>query len=158
MSLLQDTNILYEIKGYASKSERAYKQSKYYWFDSGSACFLSGIHSFTELKKTHSKGRYLENFMLQQILSWASLQLTPPEISYWKPKAHDVEVDFVVSSTGNTIGIEVKSSRQITFNDTRQMRELLKSHPQVAKGIVIYEGNEVYPVATNIYAVPWHAF
>ena len=158
MSLLQDTNILCEIKGYVSKGERAYRQSKYYWFDSGSACFLSGIRSSAEFKKPHSKGRYLENFILQQILSWASLQLTPPEISYWKPKAQDVEVDFVVSSTGSTIGIEVKSSRQITFNDTRQMRELLKSHPQVAKGIIIYGGNEIYPVATNVYAVPWHAF
>ena len=158
MSLLKETNLLYEIKGYASKGERSYKQSKYFWFDSGSACFLAGIRSAAELKKPHVRGRYLENFILQQILSWASLQLTPPEIFYWKPKAQDMEVDFVVCSAGRAIGVEVKSSSQITFGDTRQMREFLRSHPQVSKGIIVYAGDKIYPVATNIYAVPWSAF
>mgnify|MGYP001584039684 CR=1 FL=1 len=158
MSLLKDTNLLYELKGYAVKSERAYKQSKYFWFDSGSACFLAGIHSVLELKKPHVRGRYLENFILQQILSWASLQLIAPEILYWKLKAQGTEVDFVISSAGKAIGIEVKSSEQITFGDTRPMREFLKSHPQVSKGIIVYTGNKIYPVATNIYAVPWTVF
>ena len=158
MSLLKDTNLLYELKGYAVKAERVYKQSKYFWFDSGSACFLSGIHSAEELKKPRVKGRYLENFILQQIVSWASLQLTEPEIFYWKPKAGAAEVDFVVSSAGRTIGIEVKSSKEITFGDTRPMRDFLKSHAEVSKGIIVYAGNKIYPVATNIYAVPWIGF
>ena len=158
MSLLKDTNLLYELKGYAVKGERAYKQSKYFWFDSGSACFLAGIHSAAQLKKPHIRGRYLENFILQQILSWASFQLITPEILYWKLKAGGAEVDFVISSAGRTIGIEVKSAEQITFGDTRPMREFLKTHPQVSKGIIVYTGNKIYPVATNIYAVPWTVF
>ena len=158
MSLLKDTNLLYELKGYIVKGERAYKQSKYYWFDSGTACFLSGIHSSADLKKPRVKGRYLENFILQQILLWASLQITAPEVFYWKPKAGEEEVDFVVRSGDKAIGIEVKSSRELTFSDTRPMREFLKSHPQVTKGIVVYGGNRIYPIATNIYAVPWMTF
>ncbi|MCX5698270.1 MAG: ATP-binding protein [Candidatus Omnitrophica bacterium] len=158
MSLLKDTNLLYKLKGYASKGERAYKQSKYFWFDSGTACFLAGIHSTAQLKKSSIRGRYLENFVLQQILSWASLQLTAPEILYWKPKAHDVKVDFVISLAGRHIGIEVKSSKEITFGDTKPMREFLKTHPEISKGIIAYTGNKIYPVATNIYAVPWDSF
>lgn len=158
ISLLKDTNLLYELKGYVEKGERAYKQSKYYWFDSGTACFLAGIHSSEELKKPRAKGRYLENFILQQILSWASLQLMPPEIFYWKPKNGDTEVDFVVSSAGRGIGIEVKSSREVTFGNTRSMREFLKTHPQITKGIIVYGGEKIYPIATNIYAVPWTIF
>jgi predicted AAA+ superfamily ATPase len=158
ISLLKDTNLLYEIKGYAVKGERAYKQAKYFWFDSGSACFLAGIRRVTDLKKPHVKGRYLENFILQQILSWASLQLTTPEIFYWKPKGGEIEVDFVVCSAARGVGIEVKSSKQVGFGDTRAMREFLKAHPQIAKGIIVYGGDKIYPVATNIYAVPWTAF
>lgn len=158
MSLLKDTNLLCELKGYVVKGERSYRQSKYFWFDSGSACFLAGIHSAAELKKPNFKGRYLENFILQQVLSWASIQLVVPEILYWRPKAGDVEIDFVVSSAGRAIGIEVKSSEQISFSDARPMREFLKSHPQVSKGIIVYAGNKIYPAATNIYAVPWTAF
>ncbi len=158
MSLLKDTNLLYELKGYAVKGERAYQQSKYFWFDSGSACFLAGIHSIVQLKKPQVRGRYLENFILQQILAWASLQLTAPEIFYWKLKAGGTEVDFVISAAGRAIGIEVKSSKDITFGDTRPMREFLKAHPQVSKGIIVYAGNKIYPVATNIHAVPWTVF
>ncbi|MFH1288027.1 MAG: DUF4143 domain-containing protein, partial [bacterium] len=155
MSLLNDTNLLYDIKGYAVKGERAYKQSKYYWFDSGTACFLAGIYQSAGLAESRVKGRYLENFILQQILSWISLQVTTPEIFYWKPKTHDVEVDFVICLANNILGVEVKSSREITFGDTRQMREFMKDHPQVSKGIIVYTGNRIYPVASNIYAVPW---
>jgi len=158
MSLLKDTNLLYELKGYTAKGERAYKQSKYFWFDSGSACFLAGIHSAAGLKKPHIRGRYLENFILQQILSWTSLQLAAPEILYWKLKAEGTEVDFIISSPGRTIGVEVKSSNEITFGDTRPMREFIKTHPQVSKGIIVYAGSKIYPVATNIYAVPWTVF
>lgn len=95
---------------------------------------------------------------MHNILSWASLQLITPEILYWKLKAGGAEVDFVISSAGRTIGIEVKSAEQITFADTRPMREFLKTHPRVSKGIIVYAGNRVYPVATNIYAVPWTVF
>jgi len=158
MSLLKDTNLLYELKGYTAKNERAYRQSKYFWFDSGSACFLSGINSVSELKKPRFKGRYLENFILQQILSWVSLQLTMPEVFYWKPKAGDREVDFIVHSSGKAVGIEVKSSEQVTFGDTRAMRDFMKYHPEVSKGIIVYAGSRIYPLATNIYAVPWMAF
>jgi predicted AAA+ superfamily ATPase len=146
---------LYDIKGYAVKSENAYKQSKYFWFDSGSACFLAGIRRAEDLKNPSVKGRYFENFILQQILSWASLQLTAPEIFYWKQKAGDSEVDFVVRHAGKAVGIEVKSSENITFGDTRSMRNFLKFHPEVSRGIVVYNGQRVYPAASNIYAVPW---
>ena len=157
MSLLRDTQLLHELNGYASKDERAYKQSKYFWFDSGSACFLAGIHQPAGLAKPHIKGRYFENFIFQQLLSWASLQLITPDIFYWRSKLKESEIDFVVSSTSNIVGIEVKSAGQISFGDTKQMREFLKSHPQISKGIIVYGGSRIYPVASNIYAVPWTA-
>lgn len=39
-----------------------------------------------------------------------------------------------------------------------RIQEVLKSHPQVSCGIIVYAGDRIYPVATNIYAVPWTAF
>lgn len=158
ISLLKETNLLSELKGYSVKNERAYKQAKYYWFDSGSACFLAGIHSALKLKEARVKGRYLENFILQQILSWASLQLAAPEIYYWRPKAQGTEIDFVVLSAEQGVGIEVKSADRLAFSDAKPMREFLKSHPQVSCGLIVYAGDKIYPVATNIYAVPWTVF
>ncbi|MEK9195671.1 MAG: DUF4143 domain-containing protein, partial [Patescibacteria group bacterium] len=158
MSLLKDTNLLYELKGYAGKGERSYKQSKYFWFDSGAACFLSGVHSPKDLKKPHLKGRYFENFILQEILAWGTLQVIPPEVFYWRPRAGGIEVDFVICSNGKVVGVEVKSAENITYGDTRAMREFLKFHPEASNGIIVYGGNKIYPIASNIYAVPWMAF
>ena len=157
MSLLQDTSLLHEVKGYVLKKERAYKQAKYYWFDSGAACILSGIRSKKELKKENLKGRYFENFIFQQIMSWGSTQNIEPEMFYWKPKAGGVEVDFVLRSSSKVIGIEVKSSETITFKDTKSMREFFKAHPEAKQGIIVYTGDKIFQVATNIYAVPWFA-
>lgn len=155
MSLLQDTGLLYELKGYTIKNGRAYKQAKYYWFDSGAACFLSGIASGGELSTKNLKGRYFENYILQQISSWASTLTIEPEIYYWKPRQGESEVDFVLRSWTKVVGIEVKSASQVEFRDTKSMREFLNSHSEAEKGIIVYTGTKVFPVATNIYAVPW---
>lgn len=157
ISLLKDTNLLYDIRGYTVKGERAYKQSKYFWFDSGTASFLAGIYRSKDMDKPHVKGRYLENFILQQILSWVSLQVITPEIFYWKPKTQDAEVDFVVRMGESILAVEVKSSKEITFGDTRQIRGFLKSHSEASKGIIVYDGDKIYPAASNVYAVPWSA-
>ena len=156
MSLLQDTGLLYALKGYTIKNERAYKQAKYFWFDSGAACFLSGIVSEEDLKKKSLKGRYLENYIFQQISSWASTLTIEPEIYYWKPRQEESEVDFVLRSGAKVVGIEVKASSQVEFKDTKSIREFLRNHPAAEKGIIVYSGTRVFPVATNIFAVPWY--
>lgn len=158
LSLLKDTDLLYDLRGYVTRNERSYKQSKYFWFDSGTACFLAGMRSPSDLSSPRVKGRYLENFIMQQILAWASVQVERPDIFYWKPKKGDGEVDFVVRSVTGVVGIEVKSGKEITFRDTRNMREFMKSHPETKKGIIVYDGSVVDPVSTNIYAVPWFSF
>ena len=158
MSLLKDTKILFELKGYAGKRERAYKQSKFYWFDSGMACYLSGINEASGLREGRIRGRYVENFIFQQILSWMSMQLDWPELFYWKPKAQEGEVDFVVRHRNKIIGIEVKSSENLNFSDTRSMRNFLKTHPEASRGVIVYSGNKIYPISTGIYAVPWMVF
>ncbi len=157
MSLLQDTALLHELRGYTTKNERAYKQAKYFWFDSGAACFLAGIVSEKELKNKNLKGRYFENYIFQQINSWVSTMSVEPEIYYWKPRQGESEVDFVIRSGTKIMGIEVKSSSQVTFKDTKSMRKFLKLHPEAQKGIIVYSGTKVFPIATNIYAVPWLA-
>ena len=156
ISLLKETGLLYEIRGYFIKGEKAYRQAKYYWFDSGTACFLSGIYSSKELGVKSLKGRYFENFVLQQILFFVSLQVMPPQIFYWKPKQEDLEIDFVLKQSDTVVPIEVKSSPRLTFHDTRAIRKFFKAHPETKRGILIYTGSQIYQIATNIYAVPWH--
>ena len=121
---------MHELRGYTLKNERAYKQAKYFWFDSGAACFLAGVHSEKELKRDNLKGRYLENYIFQQIMSWISTQTIKPEIFYWKPKAQQVEVDFILRSSSKVLGIEVKSAVSVSFKDTKSLRAFMKKREQ----------------------------
>lgn len=155
ISLLKETGLLYEVRGYFSRGEKAYRQAKYYWFDSGVACFLSGIYSHKALHKKSLQGRYFENFVFQQILFFASLQLIPPQIFYWKPKRDNLEIDFILKQNETVLPIEVKSTAQLSFRDTQAIRKFLKTHPEAKRGIVIYAGSQIFQIATNIYAIPW---
>lgn len=155
VSLLKNTQLLYELRGFVARGERAYKQAKYFWFDSGVACFMAGISSDKDLKKENLKGRFLENFIFQQILAWASLQQIQPEIYYWKSKQTNTEVDFIIKHKDAVLPVEVKSGDSLDFRDTRSVREFLKRHPDVPSGAIIYTGKKVYPVASNVWAVPW---
>jgi len=155
MSLLKNTQLLYELRGFVARGETAYKQAKYYWFDSGVACFMANISSFQELGKPNVKGRFLENFIFQQILAWASLQQIQPEFYYWKSKQTHTEVDFIIKYRDIVLPIEIKSGGSLDFRDTRSIREFLKGHPDVRLGVIIYTGKKLFPIASNVWAVPW---
>lgn len=155
ITLLKETGLLYEIRGYTSAGEKAYRQAKYYWFDSGVACFLSGIYSPAALKDGKLKGRYFENLIFQQLLFFLSLQWTPSQIFYWKSKNGAGEIDFILKQGENILPLEIKSSKTLTFRDTAAIRNFLKTHPEARCGAIIYTGSQVYPIATNIYAIPW---
>lgn len=155
ISLMKETELLSELRGYFRKSEKAYRQAKYYWFDSGVACFLAGIHTVSDLKKQTVKGRYFENFIFQQLMAHASLDVIRPELFYWKPKQGEGEVDFVYKKGDRMVPIEVKSQATLTFRDTQSVQKFMETHPESSRGAIVYTGTKLYPIASGIYAVPW---
>ena len=157
ISLLKNTQLLYELRGYSVKGERTYKQAKYFWFDSGTACFMAGLHSPADLKKPELRGNFFENHVFQQILAWASIQTIHPELYYWRMKSEERrEVDFVIRHEKIVLPIEVKSASSLDFGDTRSLRDFLKAHPEAKRGLIVYGGGKVQHLASNVVAIPWH--
>ncbi len=157
ISLLKNTQLLYELRGYSAKGERAYRQAKYFWFDSGTACFMAGLRSPEDLEKPQIRGRYFENHVFQQILAWASTQMVYPEFYYWRMKGGEKrEVDFVIRHEKKIFPVEVKSGDSLDFKDTRSIRDFLKTHPEADRGMIVYGGAKVQHLASNVIAVPWY--
>lgn len=157
ISLLKNTQLLYELRGYSVKRERAYRQAKYFWFDSGTACFMAGLYSPADLKKPGLRGRFFENHVFQQILAWASVQTIHPELYYWRMKSEEKrEIDFVIRHERKVLPVEVKSASSLNFGDTRSIRDFLKTHPEAERGVIVYGGEKVQHIASNITAIPWH--
>ena len=66
------------------------------------------------------------------------------------------KADFVLeNSKGKVIGIEVKSSKTIDKKYLSGLQELKDAFgDKFKKGIVLYLGNEVFPLTYEIWAVP----
>ncbi len=131
--------------------------SAFFWFDSGTACFMAGLHSPADLKKPEVRGRFFENHVFQQILAWASVQTIHSELYYWRMKSEEKrEVDFVIRHEKTVLPVEVKSASSLDFRDTRSIRDFLKAHPEAERGLIIYGGGKVQHLASNVTAIPWH--
>lgn len=154
ISLLKETALLQELKGYHTKKEKSYRQSKYYWFDSGVACFLAGMNSPKDLADGSQKGRFFENFALQQILFHKSQAIRSFDVMYWQPKGELKELDFVLQLSTGIVPIEVKSSDTLSFRHSETLRRFMASHPEAKQGFLLYSGRKLYPIATNIFAIP----
>ena len=85
-----------------------------------------------------------------------NLSATPEiTLSYFRTAAGK-EVDFVLEkTTGEMIGIEVKSSATLDEKDIAGLLELRNiAGNRLKKGIILYPGKEIFSPAKNIWAVP----
>ena len=137
---------------------RLVKSPKLYWTDPGLARLLSERVSLND-------GAIFETFVLDQLLRWSSWQPDPPHFHFYRTHAGR-EVDFVVHTAKNLLGIEVKAGRQVHAGDARPLVELIETTrvPGVAQyagrlGLVVFRGREIKQLLPHIWAIPdWQLF
>lgn len=138
--------------------KRITKKSKGFIHDTGMACYLQRISSPDALAAHPMLGAFFETFVSMNLLKTAKTIQTPPYAYHWRTNA-GAAVDIIFERDGKLFPIEIKCKSQLTKKDTLGIQAFQKtySHQQVMPGIVIYAGNECYPLKENIYAVPWDA-
>ena len=149
--------ILFNIKPWAKPNKlnkRYIKSPKLYFTDCN---FLSYIlkRNLDEIYKTDKQtfGHILENFVASELHKTA--RFNDIELSHFRTQAGS-EADFVLeNSKGEIIGIEVKSSKTIDKKYLSGLQELKEvCGDKFKKGIVLYSGNEIFPLTDGIWAVP----
>lgn len=102
-------------------------------------------------------GLVFESYVANQILpaiSWSSRAATA---FYWRgPSGGSQEVDLVLESEGDIVGIEVKSGTRVGPGDFSQL-ERLSNERGLSRGFVIYGGNESWQFRENLWALPLSA-
>jgi len=80
-----------------------------------------------------------------------------PNFYHWRTLA-GAEVDIIVEIDGILYPIEIKAATTISKNDIRGIDAFRKTYPhlRIAKGIVIYAGDEYYHITKDIVTVPWN--
>ena len=80
--------------------------------------------------------------------------LAEAELAWFRTHGQ-VEVDFVLSHGGRSIPVEFKSGATVRPADARGIQWLRERFPRECPfGIVVYNGDAVFPLADGVIAVP----
>jgi predicted AAA+ superfamily ATPase len=85
------------------------------------------------------------------------IQARRPEILYWRTATGE-EVDFVIETPSRVIPIEVKAAARISPSDARGLESYLTEYDTSSDGgLMLYGGDDIYPLTKRVLAVPWWA-
>jgi len=124
--------------------------------DTGLACYLQRISSPEALAVHPLQGAMFESYCFNMIKSFCSTLSLMPNFYHWRTLA-GAEVDLIIELDGKYYPIEIKSATNITRADIRGIEAFRATyaHLNIQTGLIIYAGEEVYYVTSDIIAVPW---
>jgi predicted AAA+ superfamily ATPase len=96
LSVLETSNVIFLLPPfYRNLGKRLVKSPKLYFLDTGLCCFLAGIRSSEDLKRSTLLGHLFETHVLGQMVRWWTNRGATPDIYFFRDH-HGHEVDFVV--------------------------------------------------------------
>ena len=148
LNVLEASFLAIRLPAYAvNRTRRLIKSPKLYWGDTAFALYLSG--------ESEPRGAHLENLVLLDLLAWRELETPRPEVLYWRT-ADGTEVDFVIETPQRLLPIEVKTSTRVLPADAKGLEAFLDEYPDRSDGgLLLYGGEEVFPLTKRVLAAPW---
>ena len=148
LNVLEASYLALRLPAYAvNRTRRLIKAPKLYWCDPALALHLAG--------EAEPRGAHLENLVVLDLLAWRDTRSARTEILYWRT-ASGHEVDFVVETPDRLLPVEVKASRKAMPRDARNLEVFLEEYRDLAGGgLLLYSGNEVFPLTHRVLAAPW---
>jgi predicted AAA+ superfamily ATPase len=156
--LLTQLFLLYRLRPWSTNlGARQVKTPKLLLTDTGMAAALIGVDAsrYAAPDQGPVAGMLFETFVLMELIKQATWSTTPVELFFYRD-AEKREVDLVIeSSSGDVVGIEVKSATTTGSSDAHGLRLLRdKLGARFKIGVVIYSGEHTLPVEDRIWAVP----
>lgn len=130
-------------------SVRTRKQPKVLLADSGIACYMAGITDVT----THPLGGLMyETYVHQNLAAILQAHAHDWKLYYWRVRGR--EVDFVVDTRDQAVGIEVKSSEALDLHDADSLRTFMDNVSDCKLCILAYNGDSLVDLGGGVWAVP----
>lgn len=135
------------------------KKRKGYISDTGLACYLQRISSPEGLARHPLLGPLFESFCVNMIFNITKGFSLQPKFYHWRSAA-GAEVDLILELNGVLFPIEMKCKTSLSKHDTRGIRAFKEAYPHlnVALGVILYCGQEVYLLNHDIVAIPYNAY
>ncbi len=152
INLLETSHLFVKLRPFVkSKSKRITKRPKGYFIDTGLAAHLSGNRNHKDIDEKF-KGHLFESMILENLL--AISDILGINIYFWRTKAGR-EVDFILEYRRKVLAIEVKLSNKAKYEDIQNLLYFINETPNAIGGILIYNGNKIQKLTSNIFAIPW---
>lgn len=149
-TILEETMLGFYLPAYTKVVKRRVIQSpKFYYFDVAIPNHLLGRLPLQ--RGTDFYGHALEHFVVQEIRAWLSYKDQGKKMAYWHTLDNKYEVDVVIGEA--EMGIEIKSTTNVSSSDTKGLKAFGEEYPQAKLVIVALEerprklnGIEIWPV------------
>lgn len=137
-----------------NRMSRLIKTPKLHIGDSGVGCALLGIDADALWEERKLLGQMLETFVFQELRKLSGWRDEPVRFSHFRNK-DGVEVDLVLESGGQVVGVEVKASATISADDFKSLRKLRDAvGKSFTCGVVLYDGDTTVRFGDDLLAVP----
>jgi hypothetical protein len=152
INLLEASNLYIRLRPFAKiKSKSITKTPKGYFIDTGIATHLAGYRDPSAIDEKF-RGNLFESVVLSNLLTIADIY--GMNVYFWRTR-EGKEVDFILEYGRAILPIEVKLSNKVQYNDIQNILYFISLNPNAVGGIVIYNGNQIYRLSSNIFAIPW---
>lgn len=158
LSVLEATFIAFRLPPWHSNlRKRLVKTPKLYFYDTGLACALLGIHDARQLETHPLRGSLFENWVVTELLKARLHQGLAPGLSFLRDRK-GLEVDLLIDTARGPVAVEVKSGQTVAedfFTGLGQAANQLG--PERGPGVrsfLVYAGH-VEQRRSSCTVVPW---
>lgn len=156
LSLLEQLFLVETLPAWHSNEyKRLVKAPKIHVSDTGLISAIRGVTTDKLFQNAKELGSLLESFVFNELKKQASWLDEPINFYHYRDK-DKVEIDLILENqVGNHVAIEIKASATVMgsdFNGIKKFQTIIGE--KFARGIVLYDGEEVVPFGEKLLAIP----
>ena len=156
ISVLESSFIIYLLKPHHQNfNKRLVKMPKLYFYDTGLACSLLGIHNSEQLTSHPSMGNLFENHIITDMIKSRYNKNEAMNLYFWRDNVGN-EMDVVIDNAGNLYPIEIKSGKTIVPEFFKNFKFWQKMSG-IDGGTIIYGGEQIQKRSNGLNVVPWNS-
>jgi len=155
LSILESSYILYRLQPYHNNfNKRLVKSPKLYFYDTGVACSLLGLHDENQVNLHYLKGALFENLIINEFIKRNFHRGENYQPYFWQD-SHGKEIDCLLIAGEKITPVEIKSSKTMStsyFDNLKSWRASVNL-PQ-GQSYVVYGGDESMQTSAGTF-VSW---
>ena len=155
IGILESGFILYRLQPHHTNfNKRIVKMPKLYFYDTGLACSLLGIHTAQQLDYHYLAGSLFENLIISELIKSRYNNAKNNNLFFWRDNVGH-ELDIIIENPDGLFPIEIKYGKTITPEFFKGLLFWQKiSNTQ--NGAVVYGGEIAQKRSNGLEIIPWN--